>query len=198
MNGMRRMGVAIVCMGVTAGVFAQAPADAPREGAVPLTQLISIVAKQGGRKFVIDPRVRADVLIVGQDASSITYAGFLTILQVHGFAAVEGGGYVRVVPEAYARQMSVANVTGKEAHADAEYVSRIIPVGNMPAAMLVPILRPLLPQQAHLVAVSCSNVLMIVDTFGNVKRIETLVQALDVGEGYQPEKCGTKQPVAGA
>jgi general secretion pathway protein D len=61
----------------------------------------------------------------------------------------------------------------------------------MPAAQLVPLLRPLLPQQAHLVAVPCTNVLLIADTFGNVQRIEKLVRVLDVaGEPYKPEKCG--------
>jgi general secretion pathway protein D len=66
-------------------------------------------------------------------------------------------------------------------------------VKSVPAAQLVPILRPLLPQQAHLVAIACTNVLVIVDTFANVQRIEKLVRALDTaGEPYKSDKCGAE------
>jgi len=66
-----------------------------------------------------------------------------------------------------------------------EVVNKIIPVKTMPAATLVPILRPLLPRHAHLVAVMCRNALIMVDTYANVKRLESLVQALDTGTPYQ-------------
>jgi general secretion pathway protein D len=48
--------------------------------------------------------------------------------------------------------MPVPQVFGKENHPDAEYVTRVIPVKNLPAASLVPVLRALLPQNAHLAA----------------------------------------------
>jgi len=60
----------------------------------------------------------------------------------------------------------------------------------MPASMLVPVLRPLLPQQAHMVAMPCTNTLLLVDTFANVKRVEKIVSAMDTGEAFKPEKCG--------
>ena len=60
---------------------------------------------------------------------------------------------------------------------------------NVPAAQLVPLLRPIIPQAGHLVALPCVNKLFIVDTFGNVQRIQAIVDALDVGEAYKPEKC---------
>jgi len=59
----------------------------------------------------------------------------------------------------------------------------------VPAAQLVPILRPLLPQYAHLAALPYENTLLIVDRYANVKRIEAIVKALDVGTPYKPEKC---------
>jgi hypothetical protein len=34
----------------------------------------------------------------------------------------------------------------------------------------------------------------MVDTYANVPRIESVIEALDVGEPYQPEKCGTPHP----
>jgi len=51
-----------------------------------------------------------------------------------------------------------------------------------------------MPKMAHLAAAVCSNSLLIVDSFANVKRIETLVKVLDVGSPYKPEKCEMPSP----
>jgi general secretion pathway protein D len=113
----------------------------------------------------------------------------LLILRIHGFSAVEQGGYVQVIPDANVRQMPLPLATGKESYSDAEYVNRVIVVKNSPAVQFVPLLRPLLPQYAHLVAFPCKNALLLVDSFANVKRIEQIVRALDVGEPYTPPAC---------
>jgi hypothetical protein len=42
----------------------------------------------------------------------------------------------------------------------------------------------------------CTDNLILVDTYANVKRLEKIVSALDTGEPYQPERCGA--PVAKA
>lgn len=109
------------------------------------------------------------------------------------FVAFERGGYVHVVPRAVARLSPSPTITGKESRPDALYVTRIIKVENIPAVQLVPVLRPMLPQSAHLVAVNCTNALIVVDTFGNVKRIESVVAALDVGTPYKPD-CTAATP----
>ena len=164
-------------------------APTPREGGVPIATLIEAVAKRTGKTFIVDPRVQGEALLIGVDPARIDYAELLSVLQVHGFAVIARGDVVRVIPDANVRQQPVAIVTGKESHPDAEFVTKTFTVKNVPAAQLVPILRPLLPQVGHLVAFPCTNMLMIVDTFGNVQRIEKLVQTLDVGGPYTPPKC---------
>ena len=113
----------------------------------------------------------------------------LTILHVNGYTAVEYGGYVNVIPAAGVRQLPVPQVSGRETRPEAEFVSKVITVQNVPATHLVPLLRPIMPQSGHLVALPCVNKLFIVDTFGNVQRIQAIIEALDVGEPYTPEKC---------
>jgi general secretion pathway protein D len=157
---------------------------------IPLERLIAIVARKTNKKYLLDPRVNAQIHLVGQDPSSLTYNELLTILQVYGFVAMEGGGYIRVLPDANARQTAQPPITAGQTYPDAQYVTYVIPVKNSPASMLVPILRPLLPQYAHLAAYNCSNTLLIADSFANVKRIETLVKQLDVGEPYKDTACG--------
>jgi general secretion pathway protein D len=99
-----------------------------------------------------------------------------------------------VIPDANVRQMPLPLMTGKESYSDGEYVNRLIVVKNAPAAQLVPILRPLLQQSAHLVAFPCKNTLLMVDTYANVKRIEQIVRALDTGEPYTPPSCDGEKP----
>lgn len=155
-----------------------------------VTQLISAVAAKTGKKFIVEPRVQAEITLLGQEPSSVTMADLATILQVYGFTLSEGGGYVRVVPDAWARVMPTPIVSGNEKRADGEFVTRIIKVKTMPATQLVQLLRPIIPQNGHLVAVPCTNVLMVVDTFANARRLDAVVQSLDTGgEPYQPEKC---------
>ena len=166
------------------------------DAGIPIEQIIATVAHKTGKKYLIDPRVRAHVQIIGQDPSNITYSDLLTILQVHGFMAVEGGGYVRVLPDANARQVAQPRMSSGQTFPDAQFVDYIIPVKNGPAALLVPILRPLMPQYAMLAAAVCSNSLLIVDSYANVKRIETIVKALDVGTPYKPGECEMPSPAA--
>lgn len=177
--------VSIVRLSIAQEAVAAAPEV--QSDSIPVTQLIATVARKTGKKFIVDPRVRADVVLIGQSPAAIDYAGLLEVLQVHGFTAAEDGGYVRVVPVSSARTLPL--VSGRETHPDAQYVTKLIPVKTLPAVSLVPLLRPMIPQEGHLVAVVCTNVLIVVDTFGNANRISQVVEALDVGAAYTPEKC---------
>lgn len=159
------------------------------ENGVPIAKLIATVAKKTGKKFVIDPRVRGEADIVGQDVANISFSDLLTVLHVYGFTAVEYGGYVSVIPDAGARQMPTPLITGKETRPDAEFVTRIFTVKSISAAQLVPMLRPMIPQMGHLVALPCANKLLLVDTFANVQRLQTVIEALDVGEPNKAGKC---------
>ena len=163
-------------------------------GAVPLERVIAAVAKRTGKKFIVDPRLRGDATLIGQEPTSIDYPALLLVLHVHGFAAVEDGGYVHVIPDANIRQYPLPLAMGKDSYAEGEYVSKLIPLQSAPAAHLVPVLRPLLQQAGHLVALPCKNTLLIVETFGNVKRIEQMARALDVGEPFTPPSCSQEWP----
>src|SRR5262249_54778668 len=156
---------------------------------------IAAVAKKTGKKFLVDPRVRGDVALFGQNTSDVTYNELLAILDIHGFATFETAGYVEVVPNAVVRWEPLPIITGKENLPDDEYVTATIHVKSASAPTLVPILRPLLPQQAHLAWDVCSNNLIIVDRFANYKRIEALIRTLDVGNPRgNADRCDLPPP----
>jgi general secretion pathway protein D len=133
-------------------------------------------------------------VLVGQDATSVGFSDLLTILLINSYTAVDYGTHVAVIPTASARQEPLPIITGKESRPEAEFVTRIITVKNVPATHLVPIIRPMIPQVGHFAALPCVNKLILVDTFGNVKRLSSLIETLDVGEPYTPPKCATSEP----
>lgn len=77
---------------------------APTQGGVPIDQLIANATKKTGKKFIVDPRVHGNVVLIGGNPSDLTYSEFLSVLEVYGYAAVEDGKLVRIVPDANLRQ----------------------------------------------------------------------------------------------
>ena len=200
MKVVRQAWIACVVLGVSGVAFGQAGSSsgASVSNGVPLVQLIESVGKKTGKRFVVDPRVTGDAGLSGADASKLTYSDLLSVLQVHGFAAIDNGGFVRIVPDSIGRTAPSPLIDANDKRADAEIVTRVFRVKSLPATYLVPILRALLPQSAHLAAMSCTNELLLVDTFGNVRRIEAIVAAMDKGETLALPKCEIREPSFGA
>jgi general secretion pathway protein D len=157
-----------------------------------LTDLIDKVAKRTGKQFIIDPRVRATVAKAAIDLEKVDYGKLLAILTVHQFSAYEANGVVRVVPDAIARQLPIPVTTEIPPGAlDDEYVTVLITAKNMCVAQVVPVLRPLMPQAAHLAAYVQGNSLIISDHVANARRIVDMVNRLDkaspAGQKCPPE-----------
>lgn len=147
-----------------------------------INALISTVAEVTGKNFIVDPRVKGKVTVVSSQAmdSEAVYAVFLSILQVHGFAAVPSGEVIKIVPDVNAKQDSIPTVDDRGGQAGDEMVTRVVQVDNVAAAQLVPILRPLVPQQGHLAAYPATNVLIISDRADNVDRLVQIIQRIDL------------------
>jgi general secretion pathway protein D len=188
---------AVLTVLLAAQTPAQTPPPTAAPGGVPISDFIAAIAKKNGKKFIVEPRVQA-MVSVAPDPGRLSYDDFLNVLMVHGFVAVERGDTIIVVPDGAARVLPVPLASANEKHPDAEVITRIIRVRNIPAASVVPILRPLIPQYGHLAANVCTNDLILVDRFANAKRIEQIVQTIDTGEPYKPESCAASAPAKAA
>lgn len=149
-------------------------------GGVDLGDLIARFAKRTGKQVIIDPRVRAQVPLAGIDPGQVTQEQLLAILDVHQFAMVESGGIYSVVPDANARQLPSPVYSDLNFKAsDYEIVTLLVTPKNTCAMHLVPVLRPLMPQAAHLAAEVQTNTLIVNDRAVNARRIAGLVEQLD-------------------
>lgn len=147
-----------------------------------INALITTVAEVTGKNFIIDPRVKGKVTVVSSQAmgSDEVYQVFLSILKVHGFAAVQSGAVIKIVPDVNAKQDSIPTVGDNSSARGDAMVTRVVQVDNVAAAQLVPILRPLVPQQGHLAAYPATNVLIISDRADNVERLVQIIRRIDL------------------
>ncbi|NCT69271.1 MAG: type II secretion system secretin GspD [Rhodanobacteraceae bacterium] len=151
--------------------------------------LIATVSEITGKNFIVGPNVQGKVTVISAKPMKPDeiYDVFLSVLRVHGFAAVASGSMVKIVPEAVAQQDGAVGVDGVRALAADELVTQIVPVKHVSAAELVPILRPLLPQGGQLIAHAGSNALVVSDRAGNVQRLVNIIQRIDTVSDAQVE-----------
>jgi general secretion pathway protein D len=162
----------------------------PAPSEIELGDLIARFAKRSGKQFIIDPRVRAQVPLAGLDPDRIGYDKLLAILSVTMFAAVSQGDWIVVVPDANARQLPTPVYTERNFKTGApdEIVTLVLSVRNICAAQSVPVLRPLMPQAAHMAAFTDTNTLILSDHASNLHRLVTVIEAL--------ERTGEKNPMS--
>ena len=157
---------------------------------IELVDLITRVAKRTGKQFILDPRVSATVSTAGFDVNRVDYPRLLAILRVNQLAAYEATGVVNVLPDANARQFAVPVSTeiGPQV-LDDEMVTLVVQAKHVCAAQTVPVLRPLMPQAAHLAAFPQSNSLIISDRAGNARKLVALLELLDKQAGDLGRNC---------
>src|ERR1700684_2921019 len=154
------------------------PTITPNYKDADLSQIIQAVAEVTGKNFIIDPRVNAKVTMLSATPMSPAafYEAFLSVLQVYGYVAVPAGKVIKIVPNTDARQLPANDLPDNVSASSDEMVTQIISMKNISAAQLVPILRPLMPQQGHLAAYSAGNMLIISDRASNVSRIMRIIE----------------------
>lgn len=144
-----------------------------------ITQISSIT----GKSFIIDPRVKGKVTVISSTSldTDATYELFLSVLRVHGYAAVPSGSVVKIVQQVLAKQ-SGSDMDFVETAAGEQLITRVIPVTNTTAIELVKILRPMIPQYGHIAGLTTPNALIISDHAENIKRLVKIVNSIDVAD----------------
>ncbi|MDG9927018.1 MULTISPECIES: type II secretion system secretin GspD [unclassified Pseudomonas] len=145
-----------------------------------IRDFIDQVAEISGETFVVDPRVKGQVSVISKTPLGLeeVYQLFLSVMSTHGFSVLTQGEQARIVPITEAR--SGAN-SGRRAPDDV--LTELIQVQHTSVNELIPLIRPLVPQNGHLAAVAASNALIISDRRANIERIRELINQLDAQGG---------------
>ncbi len=152
-----------------------------------ITQIIQAVGEVTGKTFIVDPRVNAKVTMLSPTpmTPAAFYEAFLSVLQVYGFVAVPAGKVIKIVPNTDQRQFPSIDLPDNVSSTSDALVTQVIPLKNLSAAQLVPLLRPLVPPYGHLAAYNAANMLIISDRAANVSRIVRIIERMDEG-GDEP------------
>lgn len=146
-----------------------------------VVEVIRYVGAQTGKTIVIDPRVKGQVQVFtnGEVTRDEAYSLLLSILEIHGFTAYESNGVVRVVPNKDVRSSPIPVTKSSSAAAGDQYVTEVIALRNVSAAKVLPVLRPLVAQHAHMAAYDPSNSIVISDTAANIARVKQVIAQID-------------------
>lgn len=151
-----------------------------------IEEVIKAVSQISKRNFLVDPRVKGTINIVSATPvpAPLAYDTLLSALRLQGFAAVESNGVTKVMPEADAK-LYLSGVDGKNGGGD-KLMTRVFMLQHESAALLVPILRPLIAPNNIVVAYPNNNALVVTDYAGNLKRIEQIVATIDQPQAEPP------------
>ncbi|APV50435.1 type II secretion system protein GspD [Betaproteobacteria bacterium GR16-43] len=147
-----------------------------------IQSVIKTVGQHTGKNFILDPRVQGTVNIVSDKPVSkdMLYSILLSALRVQGYAAVEGEGFVKIVPESEAKTSS--SPTGEAALRvpGDRIITQVFLLQNETAVQLVPVLRPLVTANNFIAAYPNNNAIVITDYAENVRRIERIIRSIDL------------------
>jgi len=153
-----------------------------------IREFVTQISVITGKSFVVDPRVKGNVTVISSTSmdKDTIYELFLSVLRVHGYAAVPTGNITKIVQQVLAKQSGNPKDFLRPAQSE-ELVTAVIPVRNSASENLVKILRPLIPQYGHVAGISSPNVLIISDHAGNIARLTEIVNRIDIADNQTIE-----------
>ena len=138
--------------------------------------LIQWVADNTGRNIIVHKDVAGQVTVLSPQplTPAEAYQVFLSVLQVHGYAAVETPEALKILPRSLAN--TGLPISGTEG---ADMVVSVLKINNLSAVKLAEMLRPMVSKEAVLTPYTETNVLVIADHAANIDEIRNLIAQLD-------------------
>jgi len=151
-----------------------------------------------GRTFLVDPRVRGKITL--ETPAPVSRARAFELLQaalrVQGFATVDSGTLIRIVPESDAKLQSGAVSVDRTGRSGDQVLTQVFRLTHESATNLVPILRPLITPNNTITAYPSNNSLVITDYAANLQRMGRIIATLDSATSNEIEVIQVRHSVA--
>jgi len=150
---------------------------------VDLQVLVQFISDLTGRNFLLDPAVKGKVTVLSPGKITVdeAYEVFLSVLEVHGFTAVDSGKITKLVPSMEARTKAIETVGPESARSrEDKIVTRLVPLEYADAKFLSAILKPLVAKMGVILPYEETNTLIITDTASNLDRLMGIINEIDV------------------
>lgn len=146
-----------------------------------ILSVINEVSQETGKNFVVDPRVNGKISLISSKPikREEVYQVFLSVLGILGYSAIPSGDIIKIVPNMESGEQATAVANLYSPGKGDEVVVRVVPLKNVSATQLIPVLRPLLPQWANISSYSPGNVLILLGRAENLQRLVSIIQEVD-------------------
>ncbi len=150
------------------------------------------------RAILVDPRVKGTITVYSEQPQSVrdAWQSYQSALRGLGFAVVDSGGLLKVVPESDAKLQTSTVSVGEVAVRGDQVITQIFSLRYENPNNLVAVLRPLISANNTINANPGNNALVITDYADNLQRIAKIIAALDVPSGTDVEIVTLQHAVA--
>jgi general secretion pathway protein D len=148
---------------------------------IDISALVKVMSELTQRNFILDERVTGKVTLMTPTRISPdeAYQVFLSALEIKGFTAMEDGKVIRIIPAASARQSGLKVIQDGDTAGEG-FVTKLIRMNFVNPQEIVRTITPLVTKDGSLIAYPATNSLIVTDAVSNIRKIESLVHAMDV------------------
>jgi general secretion pathway protein D len=150
---------------------------------VDISVFIKFISELTGKNFVIDQRVKGKVTIISPSKISVdeAYKVFESVLDVHGFATVETGRLIKVIPSPDARTKNIeTRFKTKGDNDNDQVVTQLIPLRFADPEEIKRLLTPMVSKSSVILSYAPTNTLIITDNYSNIARLMKILKTIDL------------------
>ncbi|WDY58356.1 type II secretion system secretin GspD [Pseudomonas sp. PSKL.D1] len=143
------------------------------------------------QSIILDPRVQGRITVLSNerlDREGVRRL-FYSVLNAHGFAAVNDDQRLLILPASEAKAWANHQLDA----IPAAFTTRVFSLSGSLAADLAGLLRPLVSGNGYIGPSSSANALVVTDSAANLDRLQALVAQLDSGQRHDHELVMLKQ-----
>ncbi len=149
---------------------------------VDISTMVKFISDLTGKNFILDDRVKGKISVYSPSKLSIeeAYNVFTSVLELKGFIVVQSGKVAKIVPSAGARQSGFSLLpAGETPPVNESYVAQVTELEFITAQEALTFLQPMISKDGHLSAFGPGNLLLMVDSAINIRKLHGLLQSID-------------------
>jgi general secretion pathway protein D len=149
---------------------------------VDIRLFIRVISELTGKNFIIDNNVKGKVTVLSPKKLSIPEAFdvFKSVLAVNGFALVESGEAIKVVPSQHISGYGLPVSTKEISRPEDQFITQIMPLKYLDAQTLLPVIKPLLSREGSVFAIPAGDLLIVTDSKSNVRKVLEILNDVDI------------------
>ena len=150
---------------------------------VDISVFIKFISELTGKNFVIDQRVKGKVTIISPSKISVdeAFKVFESVLDVHGFATVETGRLIKIIPSPDARTKSIETRTRAKGDSDDDQVvTQLMPLRYADPDEVKRLFTPMVSKSSVILSYAPTNTLIITDNYSNIARLMKILKTIDI------------------